>query len=116
MSADEDFNEFNSWDCGGAATMLAGVPAVLYYVFSDHDKLGSAMLVGIAVGVGLVVFLLAHFTNSRVVGRLVQIVGIALCVVYWGYAFHMWATHNRVSLPKAAEEAPVVQPVVQPVG
>lgn len=85
--------------------MLAAVPAVMYYVFSDHDLLGTAMLLGIALGVGLAVFLLAHFTRSRVVGRLVQLAGIVLCVLYWGYAVHMWSTHNRVNLPKPAEQS-----------
>ena len=51
----------------------------------------------------LVVFLLAHFTRSRVVGRLMQLVGTILCVIFWGYAFHMWATHNRVSIPTKEE-------------
>ena len=105
MSADEDFNEFNSWDSGGAAFMLAVVPAVMYYVFSDHDRLGTVMLLGIAVGAGLLVFLVAHFTHSRIVGRLMQVVGISLCVVYWLYAFHLWATHNRLSPPPAAEQS-----------
>lgn len=112
MSADEDLNEFNSWDCGGAAIMLALVPAVLYYVFSDHEYMGTVTLGGIAVGVGVVVFLVAHFTRSRVVGRLMQLVGIALCVLYWCYAIHMWATHNRVHLPDAVAPAAAAQPAV----
>ena len=49
---DEDFNEFNSWDCGGAACMLAAVPAVFYFVFGGHDYVGAAMLAGVA-GLGL---------------------------------------------------------------
>lgn len=89
--------------------MLAAVPAVMYYVFSDHDMWGTVTLMGIAGGVGVVVFLLAHFTRGRVVGRLMQLVGMALCVLYWLYALHMWSTHNRVSLPKPAEEAAVSQ-------
>lgn len=104
MSEDGDYNEFNSWDCGGAAAMLAAVPAVMYYVFSDHDKIGTVMLLGIAGGVGLVVFLIAHFTRSRVVGRLMQLVGIVLCVIYWGYAIHLWMTNNRVNLPTAEQD------------
>ena len=103
MSAEDDFNEFNSWDCGGAAIMLGMVPVVMYYVFSNHDLMGCVMLAGIALGAGLVVFLLAHFTRSRVVGRLMQLVGTILCVIFWGYAFHMWATHNRVSIPTKEE-------------
>ena len=106
MSANEDFNEFNSWDCGGAAAMLGMVPVVMYYVFSEHDLLGCAMLAGIALGAGLAVFLLAHFTRSRAVGRLMQLVGIVFCVLFWGYAIHMWATHSRLSIPAPAETAP----------
>lgn len=105
MSADEDFNEFNSWDCGGAAFMLAVVPAVMYYVFSDHDYKGTATLIFIAGGVGLFVFIVAYFTRSRVVGRLLQLVGVVLCVLYWLYAFHLWANNNRVSLPTQTDSA-----------
>lgn len=104
MRADEDFNEFNSWDSGGAAGLIAAVPAVMYYVFSEHDLKGTGVLLAMAAGAAVLVFLVAHFTRSRVVGRLVQLVGVVLCVAYWGYAFHMWATHNRISLPQAAEQ------------
>lgn len=115
MSADEDFNEFNSWDSGGAACMLAAVPAIMYYVFSDHDLIGTATLMGIAAGVGLLVFLLAHFTRSRIIGRLVQLIGVVVCVFYWGYAFHLWATHNRLSLPEPVEEPQPAPAPPQPV-
>lgn len=106
MNADEDFNEFNSWDCGGAAFMMAAVPAVMYYVFSDHDLTVSVMLIGMAAVAGLLVFLVAHFTRSRVVGRLLQLVGVSLCVIYWMYAFHLWATHNRLSPPQPTQSTP----------
>lgn len=113
MSTDEDFNEFNSWDCGGAAFMLAAVPAVMYYVFSDHDLMGSAALVGMAAGAWVLVFLVAHFTHSRVVGRLMQIVGVGLCVAYWIYAMHLWSTNNRISMPAPAQPAAGTSPAAQ---
>ena len=106
MGADEDFNEFNAWDSGGAACMLAAVPAVMYFVFSDHDYKGTLVLMGFAGGVGLLVFLIAHFTHSRFVGRLMQLIGISLCAAYWVYAFHMWITHNRLSPPEPPAELP----------
>lgn len=99
-----DYNEFNSWDCGGAATMLAGVPAVLYFVFSEHDYVGTAVLLAVAAGIGLFVFLVAHLVNSRIVSRLLQLVGIVLCIIYWGYAIHMWSTSSRINGPAAPEQ------------
>ena len=71
----EDFNEFNSWDCGGAAAMLAVVPAVFYFVNSDHDLTGTAIMAGIAVGVGLFIFVVAHLTDSHLIGRLLHVIG-----------------------------------------
>lgn len=104
---DEDYNEFNSWDCAGAACMLAAVPAVLYYVFSGHDKIGSVILLGVAVGVGAFVYLAARLVGNRIVSRLMQLVGIALCLIYWVYAVHMWSANSKFAPPAP----PPVEPV-----
>lgn len=105
MSGQEDYNEFNSWDSGGAAFMLALVPAVIYFVFTGHDYVGTAVLAAVAGLVALVVFLIARFTSSRVVSRIMQLVGIGLCIVYWIYAFHMWTTHSRFATDVEAPTA-----------
>lgn len=99
----EDFNEFNSWDCGGAAAMLAVVPAVFYFVNSDHDLTGTAIMAGIAVGVGLFIFVVAHLTDSHLIGRLLQLIGILLCIGYWVFAIHMWSTNSKFSPPDPAD-------------
>ncbi len=99
---DEDFNDFNSWDCGGAACMLAAVPAVFYFVFGGHDYVGSAILAGGALVVGIFVFIVAHLTGSRLVGRLLQVIGILLCIAYWAYAIRMWSQNDRFSPPDPA--------------
>ena len=99
----EDFNEFNSWDCGGAAAMLAVVPAVFYFVNSEHDLAGTAIMASIAVGVGLFIFVVAHLTDSRLVGRILQLIGILLCIGYWVFAIHMWSTNSKFSPPDPAD-------------
>lgn len=102
----EDFNEFNSWDCGGAAAMLAVVPAVFYFVSSGHDYVGTAVMASIALGVGLFIFIVAHLTDSHIVGRILQLVGILLCIGYWIYGIHEWS-HNSKFSPPAPPKAPV---------
>lgn len=98
----EDFNEFNSWDSGGAAAMLAIVPAVFYYVNSGHDYMGTAVMAGIAAGVGLFIFVLAHLTDSHIIGRILQLTGILFCIGYWVYAIHMWSNNSKFSPPDPA--------------
>ena len=96
----EDFNDFNVWDCGGAACFMAAVPAVFYFVFGDHDPIGTGILLIVALGIGLFVLVVAYLAGSRVVGRFLQLVGVVLCVGYWAYALHMWRTHNKFSSPE----------------
>ena len=79
--------------------MLAAVPAVFYFVFGGHDYVGAAMLAGGALGVGLFVFIVAHLAGSRIVGRLLQIIGILLCIAYWAYAIHVWSENDKFSPP-----------------
>lgn len=105
MNEDEDYNEFTTLDCAGAAGMLALVPAVFYYVSHDHDKTGTVMLGGVAVGVAAVVWVLAYLLGHRVVGRLLQLVGPVLCVLFWLYAIHMWSHSDKLSGGTAAPEA-----------
>ena len=103
MSESEDYNEFNSWDTGGAACMLALVPAVLYYVFSGHDKVGAGLMVVGACVVGLFALIVAHFFSSRVMSRLMQLIGVSLCVIYWLCAIHLLVTWDRFSSDPAPE-------------
>lgn len=106
MSGNEDYNEFSTLDCAGAAGMLAMVPAVLYYVSHGHDLVGTLMLAAVAGGVALVVFALAYFLGNRLVGRLLQLVGTVLCVLFWIYTIHMWSTSDRLSTGTAEQETP----------
>lgn len=106
MRQDEDYNEFNCWDSGGAAALLAVVPAVLYYVFGGHDKVGTVMMVLVAVGVGAFVCLLSRYTSSRVVSRVMQLVGTLLCVAYWVYAIHSLYHWDRFSSAAPEQETP----------
>ncbi len=96
----EDFNEFNSWDCAGAATMLALVPAVFYYVNSEHDLAGTAAMAAIAVGVGVFVLVVAFLTDTRIVSRILQFVGILLCIAYWIFALHSWYHNSKFTPPE----------------
>ncbi len=102
----EDFNEFNSRDCGGAAAMLAIVPAVFYFVNSDHDYEGTAVMTAVAVVIGFFIFFVAHLTGSRLIGRILQFVGILLCIGYWVFAIHMWSNNSKFS-PPDPDEIPV---------
>lgn len=112
MRDGEDYNEFNCWDSGGAAFMLALVPAVLYYVFGDHDHTGAAMLVMVAVGCGVFVLLLARYTSSRMVSRILQPVGTVLCILYWVYAIYLLCHWNRfeTTAPPPDRQQETVQP------
>lgn len=114
VSDQEDYNEFNSWDCAGSALMLAFVPAVIYFVFNDHDLVGTLMLSAMAAGVGVVVFFVAHFTNSRIVSRIMQLIGTVLCVLYWIYAMHKWMTTNRFEGIMPGEEPAAASPQSAP--
>lgn len=108
MTEGEDYNEFNCWDSGGAAVMLAIVPVVMYFVFSGHDYKGTVCM-GLGAGVvGLFVFLVARYVNSRMVSRLMQLAGTALCIIYWVYALHLLNTWDRFSA--AAPEQETEQP------
>lgn len=108
MSEGEDYNEFNSWDTGGAAAMLALVPAVLYYVFGGHDKTGTMLMVAGAGAVGLFAFIVAHFSSSRVASRLMQLIGTGLCIIYWLCAIHLMMTWDRFAsdTPATTPEQP----------
>ncbi len=83
--------------------MLAVVPAVFYFVNSEHDLAGTAIMASIAVGVGLFIFVVAHLTDSRLVGRILQLIGILLCIGYWVFAIHMWSTNSKFSPPDPAD-------------
>lgn len=103
MSSEEDYNEFDMWDCAGAAAMLAMVPAVLYYVFSDHDKTGTKLLLIVACGVGGIVLTAAYFIGARIVSRIMQLVGPVLCVLFWILAIHLWMTKSKFAEPADQE-------------
>lgn len=104
MSDGEDYNEFNCWDSGGAAFLLALVPAVLYYVFSEHDKIGTLFMAAGAAVIALFVTLLARYTSSRMVSRVMQLAGALLCILYWVYAIHALWHWERFSPGEPTQE------------
>lgn len=105
MSDGEDYNEFSCWDSGGAAVLLAVVPAVMYYVFGGHHWKGALMMVGVAGVVGVFVLAVARYTSSRAVSRVMQLVGTLLCILYWVYAVHLLCTWDRFAEPEEPAEA-----------
>lgn len=107
MSNEEDQNEFSAWDCAGAAGLLGLVPTAIYYVFYEHEIMGTLLLAGFAVGAAGVAFLLAHFLGQRIVSRLLQIIGPVLCIAFWIYAIRMWSQTNKFSdAAPETQEAP----------
>ncbi len=106
----EDFNEFNSWDCGGAACFMAAVPAVFYFVYGGHDFVGTGILLAVALGIGLFVLLVSHLSGGRAVSRILQLLGVIFCVGYWAFAIHMWHTHNKFAPPELPSAEKVQKP------
>lgn len=107
----EDLNEFDARDCGLAALMLGIVPAVLNFVFNGMKEalVSTALMGAVGVLVALVVFCIAYFTHSRVVGYLVNLAGCILTPIYIFVAICLWSQSGEKTEPAqepAAENAP----------
>lgn len=86
----EDFNAFNSWDCFGASLMLGMTPALLNYVFNNHEIVSSVFLAAMGVAVAVGVLLVSLVTRRRLVGYVVNTAGWVLTLVYIGIAAYCW--------------------------
>lgn len=90
MTEEEDFNTFDSHDCGGAVLMLGIVPAVMAYVFDDHNVVLAALFAGIAVVIAAAVWGLSLITHWRIIPRLVSLAGAVLTPLYVALAVYLW--------------------------
>lgn len=91
MEEPEDFNQFNSADCGGAVLMLGIVPAVMCFVFTEPTNYVLTVSVGVlAVLVALVVWGLAAVTKWRLIPTLVNLLGCILAPFYVVIAIYLW--------------------------
>jgi len=90
MADEEEFNAFDSLDCGGAVLMLGIVPAVMGYVFDDHNVLLAATLGGGAFLLAMAVYLLALLTRWRIIGHIVGLIGSVLTPCYVAVAVYLW--------------------------
>lgn len=110
----EDYNAFGKWDAVGAAAMLGVFPAVLNFIFNDHDIPGTISLMSISVIAGLAVYIAGLVVDGKSLGRIVNYVGIALTPVYAIIAFFMWDEATDKLFP--SEETQQVQPANQTEG
>lgn len=82
----EDHNAFSRWDSVGAIAMLASFPAVVTFVFNDHDIKGALVWAVVAAAAAGVVFLLSLIIKERFLNKIVNFIGwgVTLFFVYWG--------------------------------
>ncbi len=102
----EDYNAFGKWDAVGAAAMLGLFPAVLNFIFNDHDIPGTISLLSVSGGAALVVYLLGFIVPEKSLGRVVNIVGCVLTLVFFVVAYFMWGDaieRDFPSVPEASE-------------
>lgn len=91
MEEPEDFNQFNSADCGGAVLMLGIVPAVMCFVFSEPTNYVLTVFIGVlALLAALVVWGLAAVTKWRLIPVLVNLAGCVLAPFYVAIAVYLW--------------------------
>lgn len=96
---DEDLNAFGLWDSVGASVMLGVVPAALCYIFNKHDVASTVMLLGVALLAGGVVYLLGLVMPGRVLGRIVNLLGLVLTIIYIVAAYWMWSDAVQRDFP-----------------
>ncbi len=103
-SQPEDLNEFDALDCGLATLMLCEVPAIIYLVLGGGMQ--SLVVTGLMAVAGFVVAVavwgLACYTNSRVVGLLVNWAGCVLTPLYIAVSVYLWIYGE----PQIADEPP----------
>ena len=107
----EDYNAFGKWDAVGAAAMLGVFPAVLNFIFNDHDISGTISLMSISVIAGLAVYIAGLLVDGKFLGRIVNYVGMSLTPVYVIIAYFMWDEATDKLFP--TEETQQVQPANQ---
>lgn len=103
----EDFNAFTHWDCLGAALMLGLTPAILNFVFNDKDIVSTAFWAGGGLLAAGVVWLAAFVTRWRIIGELLNIIGMVLTFLYIGVAVYFWWPSGDAEEP-AAEPLPAM--------
>ncbi len=79
----QDLNEFKRWDSVGATGFLAIVPAVIYWVFVEHDVVKVAAIGGIAVLAVAVVLVLTFVFSERTIGLIINKIGVILAPAYF---------------------------------
>ncbi len=107
----EDYNAFGKWDAVGAAAMLGVFPAVLNFIFNDHDIPGTISLMSISVIAGLAVYIAGLVVDGKFLGRIVNYVGWALTPIYTIIALYMWDEATDKLFP--TEETQQVEPANQ---
>ena len=86
----EDYNAFGKWDAVGAAAMLGIVPAVFHFIFNDHDIPGTISWAIISPIAAAGVYLLGFVMDGKAVGRIVNLVGMVLTVIYIIIGYFLW--------------------------
>lgn len=99
----EDYNAFGKWDAVGAAAMLGLFPAVLNFIFNDHDIPGTISLLSVSGGAALVVYLLGFIVPEKPLGRVVNIIGCVLTAIFFVLAYFMWADAIERDFPTTPE-------------
>ncbi len=96
-----------SWDCAIAVLMLGITPIAIHYVFGDRGDYKELipMVAGVCVA-ALAVFLLVALTGWRIIGKIVNILGIILTIIYIVIAIQEWrsADHYRNSQEEGTEK------------
>lgn len=111
-SEPEDLNEFAATDCGLAALMLGVVPSIIHFVFcGGMDSLVVTGIMGVAgVFLGVAVWAIAYYTNTRLVGILVNLAGCILTPVYIAVAVYLWIYGNERPVEDTAVPAQQAEP------
>lgn len=90
MEDPEDFNRFSSADCAGAILMMGAVPAVMCYVYGEHNMLMAGLIMGGFAVLALFVWALAALTRWRLIPVVVNSIGHVLAVLYLAMFFYFW--------------------------
>lgn len=86
----QDLNDFKRWDAVGATGFLAVVPAVMYWVFVEHDVVKVAAIGGAAVIAVFVVLVLSFLFSERTIGLIVNKIGMFLAPLYLAIAIWLF--------------------------
>ena len=100
----EDYNAFGKWDAVGAAAMLGIVPAVYHFIFNNHDIPGTISWASISLVAAAGVYLLSFVMDGKAVGRIVNLVGMVLTVIYIIIGYFLWQGAVERIFPTSAPE------------